>query len=576
MLLLTAINAKYIHSNLAVYDLKAYTTEYADKVEVAEYTINQNQQDILQNIFEKKPEIIAFSCYIWNIDYVMSLAADLKKVLPGSVIMLGGPEVSFDAISRLKKHEYIDIIIRGEGEKPLLSYLRWYYGGEGSLAEIKGLVYRDKAGIYQNDLNELMSMDEGIFPYQDIKELTNRIGYYETSRGCPFSCSYCLSSIEKKVRFRSLEKVKEELQFFLNERVPQVKFVDRTFNGNHEHAFAIWEFIGEHDNGITNFHFEIAADLLREGDFELFKCFRPGLIQLEIGVQSTNKKTLEAVCRQTNLEKLRSAVAKVHQMGNIHQHLDLIAGLPYEDYESFRKSFDEVFAMKPDQLQLGFLKVLKGSHMKEAEQEYELKYSQKPPYEVFSTKWISFEQLIRLKVVEEMVETFYNSGQFSASLRMLLSNYDSPFECFDKLGQFYKKSELWGRSSSRISRYNMLQEYFNANHLEAKDIFAQVLTYDYYLRENAKNRPVFAGGQTEEEKQYIRQFYLREAKEYNVLNGYEGYTSKQLEKMTKMLRFDLDIEHLLNTGRYKERQTYILFDYRCRSPLNHSARTVVL
>ncbi len=595
MLLLTALNAKYIHSNPAVYQLQAYLSEYAGHIQIAEYTINQSMEEVFRDIYRKKPEIIAFSCYIWNIEYVCRLASDIKKVLPESLILLGGPEVSYDSETLLEKHSNIDYIIRGEGEKALLSFVKWYFDGEGKREDIAGLVYRNHE---QGDITEsacqdreisvnrsgnMTPMDECVFPYDDLTDFNHRIIYYESSRGCPFSCSYCLSSIEKKVRYRSIEKVREEIRFFLDKEVLQVKFIDRTFNSSRERAYDIWKFIGEQDNGITNFHFEIAGDLLREKDLRLFKGFRQGLIQLEIGIQSTNQTTIEAVNRSMDLKKIKESVDKINRMGNIHQHLDLIAGLPYEDYESFQHSFHEVFAMKPNQLQLGFLKVLKGSRIREDSEKYGLVYSEKPPYEILGTKWLTYEEIFQLKTVEEMLEIYYNSSQFPSSLAFLLPLQKTPFDFFLALGKFYQKSGLQGDSSGRVRRYLLLQDYFGAYVLPAipsgrknlyAEYFSQALTYDYYLRENAKSRPPFAALPTEEEKGVIRQFFKNEESERRFLYGYENYTAKQLEKMTKMIRFQLDIEYLIQTGECREKSCYVLFDYRHRNRLNHSARVI--
>lgn len=585
MLLLTAINAKYIHSNLAVYDLQSYAKKYAPEVpahvHLAEYTINHNRDLILQNIYEQQPDTVAFSCYIWNIEYVLEIAENLKKVCPEISIIVGGPEVSYDAEMVLKKHPFIDFVMMGEGEKTFLAYLRWKYNNEGDLHKQRGIAFRMKTGeIRINPPVDLMSMDEVAFPYRELGSMENRIIYYETSRGCPFSCSYCLSSIDKTVRFRNLNKVFEELFYFIEEKVLQVKFVDRTFNCRHEHAYAIWKFISEHDNGITNFHFEVSADLLREEDFELFAGFRPGLIQLEIGVQSTNIETIRAIHRKMDLDKLRYAVAKVRKNGNIHQHLDLIAGLPYEDYESFRKSFNEVFSMKPNQLQLGFLKVLKGSYMCDLQDEYQLKACSFPPYEVLSTKWLSYNDVIMLKRIEEMVEVYYNSFQFTASIQYLLCFHKTPFDFFARLGQYYKKNGFLGTSQNRISRYILLQRYFADGYgadEQQREEFSEVLTFDFYLRENAKQEPPFARGITKEENFRLHTFYDREAAEHKYLTyGYDGMSGRQLHKMTHLREFPLDMCKLLESGVCVRKKIYALFDYCNRSVLNHSAKVIYI
>lgn len=575
MVLLTAINAKYIHSNLAVYSLKAYAEKkYCGRVSLAEYTINNSMEQILRGIYEKSPKVAAFSCYIWNVKMVLAVAENLKKILPEVSVILGGPEVSYNAEELLQKYPFVDLIMRGEGEEIFLEYMEWYAGEGRELKDIAGITYRQGDSILSNVDRAVMDLNRVVFPYRDVTQLKNRILYYETSRGCPFSCSYCLSSIDKKVRLRDFEKVKEELQFFINHHVPQVKFVDRTFNCNHEHAYAIWKYIGEHDNGVTNFHFEISADLLKEEDFLLFQNFRPGLIQLEIGVQSTNPQTLQAIYRRMDLAKVKEAVLRVHEAGNIHQHLDLIAGLPYEDYTSFRKSFNEVYEMKPDQLQLGFLKILRGSHMGEVKDEYDVEYMSLPPYEVLQTRWLPYSDVLRLKQVEEMVEVYYNSFQFAASVAFLLNYHKSPFELYEKLGEFYKKNGFFDSGISRFDRYNILQQYFE-HEIEALPeecaTFRQVLTYDLYLRDNVKNPPAFAGGWDKEENERHHVFYEREAEEHRFLPDYVGYAPRQLSNMTHLRKFDLNMERLLIKGEILKEKAYYLFDYKNRNPLNHSA-----
>ena len=362
-ILLAACNAKYIHSNLAVYDLKAYSSDYDEHVILREYTINQPKDEILKDIYSSGADVVCFSCYIWNISFVRELIRDLVKILPKTAFWAGGPEVSYDAEKFLTEMPEMTGVMVGEGEKTFHDLLEFYIDGKDSLEEVSGIAYRTGDKIIHNGWRELMDLSAIPFVYEQLEKFENRIIYYESSRGCPFSCSYCLSSIDKKLRFRDLELVKKELQFFLDHRVPQVKFVDRTFNCKHEHAMTIWKYILEHDNGVTNFHFEISADLLREEEMELMSQMRPGLIQLEIGVQSTNPETIRAIHRHMDLKKLEHCVNRVHSFRNIHQHLDLIAGLPYEDYDTFHQSFNDVYQMKPDQLQLGFLKVLKGSLM---------------------------------------------------------------------------------------------------------------------------------------------------------------------------------------------------------------------
>ena len=499
-ILLAACNAKYIHSNPAVYDLKAYAAAYKDSVQIKEFTINQPKDEIMKEIYRSGADVVCFSCYIWNISFVRELIRDLKKILPDTVFWAGGPEVSFHAKNFLEDMPQVTGIMKGEGEETFLALAGYYLEGKGRLEEISGIVFRKENEIVDNGFREPVDLDRIPFIYENPENFENRIIYYESSRGCPFSCSYCLSSIDRKLRFRSLSLVKKELQFFLDHRVPQVKFVDRTFNCRHEHAMEIWKYILEHDNGVTNFHFEVSADLFREDELELIGRMRPGLIQLEIGVQSANPETLEAVHRKTDLEKLRRNVEKIRSFHSVHQHLDLIAGLPCEDYESFRRSFDFVHSMKPDQLQLGFLKVLKGSLMEENAREYGITCKSQEPYEVLSTRWISYEEILKLKTVESMVEVYYNSGQFQYTLNWLTGFWEDAFSFYEDLGRFYERKGYEELSHSRIRRYEILLEFLHEKPEISVAEAAGRMVYDLYLRENLKKRPSFAADQKPYEK----------------------------------------------------------------------------
>ena len=494
-ILLAACNAKYIHSNLAVYDLKAYSSDYDKEVLLREYTINQPKDEILKDIYGSGADVVCFSCYIWNISFVRELIRDLAKILPETAFWAGGPEVSYDAEKFLTEMPEMTGVLVGEGEKTFHDLLEYYIDGKGSLEEIRGIAYRDGEEIRHNGWQELMNLSEIPFVYQHLEEFENRIIYYESSRGCPFSCSYCLSSIDKKLRFRDLELVKKELQFFLDHKVPQVKFVDRTFNCKHEHAMAIWKYILEHDNGVTNFHFEVSADLLRDEEMDLMAKMRPGLIQLEIGVQSTNPETIRAIHRHMDLDKLKRCVDRVHSFRNIHQHLDLIAGLPYEDYDTFHRSFNDVYQMKPDQLQLGFLKVLKGSLMQGEAEKYGIVHKEKEPYEVLSTNWLPYGDVLKLKAVESMVEVYYNSGQFQHTLEYLVPLAKDAFTFYESLGAFYEKKGYSEISHSRMRRYEILLEYLQEETDVSVEKASQKMLYDLYLREKLKKRPSFAPDQ---------------------------------------------------------------------------------
>lgn len=567
-ILLIAINAKYIHSNLAVYCLKACAGELEAQVEIAEYTINHRKEDILADIYRRKPDVAAFSCYIWNREYTVSLIRDFHQIAPEVPLWVGGPEVSYDAREFLEEFPQAAGVLAGEGEKSFAALVKAYARG-GRAEDIPGLVWRGEDGrIHENLPAERIDMDEIPFVYKNMEGFAHRIIYYESSRGCPFSCSYCLSSIDRQVRFRSLDLVLPELQFFLDQKVPQVKFVDRTFNCSHSRAQAIWGYIAEHDNGITNFHFEIGADLLNEEELRLLSSLRPGLVQLEIGVQSVNGTTIREIDRVTDLERLRRTVAAVRAGKNIHQHLDLIAGLPYEDYESFVNSFNAVYAMRPQQLQLGFLKVLKGSKMRAKAAEYEILYRQEPPYEVLSSRWISYGELLRLKGVEEMVEVYYNSSQFAHTLEALEGLFPHPYAMFEALAGYYEREGLNGRSHSRLARLEILRAFALERDPEHRELYEELLLLDLYLRENSKSRPAWAKDLSPYREDF-RRFYQREVTSPGSLKGYEGYDSRQLAHMTHGEVFFYDVFHTGGTPPY-----LTVFDYRNRDPLTGNGAVV--
>lgn len=636
-ILLVAINAKFIHSNPAIYSLRAAAgKETAEYIELAEYTVNQRMEDILADLYGRKPDMIGFSCYIWNWTLVGQLVTELPKLLPEADIWLGGPEVSFEPDKLLRQYPRIAGIMVGEGEATFRDLAGWYVRnrsagrkgeeqasggrtreeqtsggrewveqareqasegqareeqtsgrrewGEQAREEASGgwareeqasggrewgeqAQWREIPGLYlrtgYTPVREPVDMSGIPFLYDDLAPFENRIIYYESSRGCPYRCSYCLSSLEKTVRKRDIDVVCRELQFFLDHRVRQVKFVDRTFNCDHEHAMAVWQYIREHDNGVTNFHFEIAGDILRQEELELLGSLRPGLVQLEIGVQSANPAALQAVHRNPDLTRLEQNVAQIGAKRNIHCHLDLIAGLPFEDYESFGRSFDRVYGMRPEQLQLGFLKVLKGSEMWERAKEYGIQYLDTPPYEVLRTKWLDYEELRRLKGIEEMVELYYNSGQFTGTLPFLEKAFSGPFAMFEKLADYYREQGYSVNSPSRSDRYVILLSFARTCDEKALPRYRELLTYDLYLRENVKSRLAFARDLTPY-KERIREFYRREESERRYLPDYEGYDGRQLSKMTHLEPFT-DFE--------EEKEYFLLFDYRQRDPLTGGART---
>ena len=570
--LLVAVNAKYIHSNPAVYSLKRFAGEYTDAVEIAEYTINNRMEDILEDIYRRKPDAIGFSCYIWNIGMVEKLMGELHKLLPKLPVFLGGPEVTYDADKLLRKYPYLTGIFIGEGEATFAQVVKYYVKkNPESLEDIPGLMLRSGMTPERKPLN----LTDVPFLYDDMAPFTNRIIYYETQRGCPFRCSYCLSSIDKTVRFRDIEVVKRELAFFLEKKVKQVKFVDRTFNCNHDHAMAVWQYLYEHDNGVTNFHFEIAGDILREDEIALVAKMRPGLVQFEIGVQSTNTDTLREIRRVMDIGKLKQVVAALKAAHNVHIHLDLIAGLPYEDYDSFARSFDDVYAMEPEQLQLGFLKVLKGSYMAEMAESYGLVYTDYAPYEVLYTNWLSFTEICRLKRIEEMVEIYYNSGQFAHSLPVMIADFgQGAFAFYEALAAFYEEQGFFVETPSRIYRYQALLSFAKTIHPEREELYKELLLFDLYVRENLKSRPDFAPD-LHDLQPVIHAFYKKEESERRYLPHLSEISAPQLSRMTHLEPFSYSVwaTDVSEVKRLPE-QAFLLFDYDHRDPLTREAKVL--
>ncbi|MBP3489300.1 MAG: B12-binding domain-containing radical SAM protein [Roseburia sp.] len=593
-ILLVAVNAKYIHSNLAVYDLRAYAKAYqkADvQIEIAEYTINHRTDDILAGIYRAKPDVLCFSCYIWNLSCVEELSCEYHKLCPGVPVWAGGPEVSYETESFLKEHPEMTGVMIGEGEQTFLELCEYYAqkadekmrrGGtvehtdvlgrqnaaahidkQGQpnnaameLSEIAGIAYREGEEICFTAARGPVDLSTIPFCYDEIEDTGNRIIYYESSRGCPFRCSYCLSSVEKQLRFRDIGLVKQELSVFLERKVKQVKFVDRTFNCNHAHALEIWTFLKEHDNGVTNFHFEISADLLTEEELALLAGMRKGLVQLEIGVQSTNDATIAEIHRTMELGRLKEVVGRIQSAGNIHEHLDLIAGLPYEDYAAFSRSFDEIYALKPDQLQLGFLKVLKGSYMYEHAAEYGLIYRSRPPYEVLRTNWLDFPELLAIGRVEEMLEVYYNSGQYEMTMKLLETQFESAFAMFERMGAFYDKKGYFQMSHSRVRRAEILLEFAKEYAPEAVRALEESLIFDLYYRENIGNRPAWAA-EPSAWKELTRK-YCKNGKQSHVERFFYRFPGGETRTVKKL------------PGREKT-PCYVLFDYTRRDPLNHQA-----
>jgi len=585
-IVLAAINAKYIHANLAIYSLRAFADEYKEQIQIKEYTINQYTEDILADLYKEEADLVAFSCYIWNMGMVEELAELLHQLRPEVPIWFGGPEVSYDAAECLQRNPGVTGVLRGEGEESFHELMRYYIGGCGKLQDIRGIIYRENGQLVDNGWRDVMDLNKVPFVYEEMGDFKNKIIYYETSRGCPFSCSYCLSSVDKKVRLRDMSLVEKELQFFIDHEVPQVKFVDRTFNCNKKHAMAIWRYIKAHDKGITNFHFEIGADLLDEEELAILSDMRPGLVQLEIGVQSTNDATIQEVSRTMRLDRLAKAVDTVNAGHNIHQHLDLIAGLPFEDYERFKQSFNDVYKMKPEQLQLGFLKVLKGSRMHEKARDYGIVYRRKAPYEVLKTDWMSYDDILKLKGVEEMVEVYYNSHQFEQSVTYLMHFYEEPFDFFEDLAEFYEETGFGKVQHGRMQRYDILLRFVQQRHLgeeqpkpevpellkksEVSEILKFTMLYDLYARENLKSRPEWA--QEILYRPFCEDFYRDEALTKQYLPSYSGCTSRQMKRMTHMEGFEMDIRATAAAGRKTGEPEALLFDYKERDPLTYAAR----
>lgn len=571
--LLVALNAKYIHSNPALHSLRAYAgKEYQDNIELAEYTINNESGTILADLYKRQPDVVGFSCYIWNRNMLMDIVEEFHKLMPGVPIWLGGPEVSFTARQILDEKKEVTGIMIGEGEETFLHLLKHYLKEDGfaELSQISGIVTRDNEYIPR----PLLAMDTLPFLYSDLSAFENRIIYYESSRGCPFRCSYCLSSVDKTVRVRDFSLVKKELQFFLDNKVPQVKFVDRTFNCVHEHTMNVWRYILENDNGVTNFHFEVEADILRPEEIELLSKMRPGLCQLEIGVQTTNPVTLKEIRRNMDIDKLRKTVETILSFRTVHIHLDLIAGLPYEDYVSFANSFNEVYAMKPQQLQLGFLKVLKGAYMCEKASDYGIAYLSKPPYEVLFTKWLTFEEVVKLKRIEEMVEIYYNSNQFTHTLPVLEKEFQTPFEMYERLSWFYEEKGYFVKTPSRMYRYGVLLEFIMTIVSQEKEVlYKELLVFDIYLRENVKSRPKFAS-LLANDKEIVRTFYEKEVENSQYLEGYENFDAKQMARMTHLERFTYPVwnTEYQDIVEPLDEERYVLFDYKERNPLTYEAK----
>ena len=558
--ILAALNAKYIHSNLAL----RYLSRFQDNnrkhyVETMEFTINQRLNFIAEELFRKQPDVVLFSCYIWNVEMLRQLCPILKKIMPDCVIGFGGPEVSYESETFLRENPAVDFVMRGEGELVFTKYLEHLDAGNpATLGEIESLTYRQGDEIFSTPQMHPMDLALLPFPYEDdFSDVQNQIIYYESSRGCPYHCGYCLSSVENGVRFVPLDKVLPDLQKFLDKNVPQVKFIDRTFNCKKSHAMAIWKYLHEHDNGVTNFHFEITADLIDQETIDFLKTVRKGLFQFEIGVQSTNPQTIRAINRNVDFAALSEIVQQIKDGGNIHQHLDLIAGLPYEDYDSFGRSFNDVYALHPEQLQLGFLKVLKGSMLHQKQKEFEIVYHDTAPYEVLTTHELPYADTLRLKYVEEMVETYYNSGRFLNTLAYLVPLYESPFAFFEALSQFWVSENYHYLGLSKMGLFDVLWRFVEQNPKVDKRKLQWEMKFDIALHEKPKKLPAWLTVTNEEQwHDKVFAFYGNPALWQKCLPHYKS--NKEAIRQT----------HLEVFG--DEKQKAVLFDYGKRDLLGNA------
>lgn len=558
--ILAALNAKYIHSNLALRYLSRFqNNNQKHHVETMEFTINQRLDFIAEELFRKQPDVVLFSCYIWNVEMLRQLCPILKKIMPDCVIGFGGPEVSYESETFLRENPAVDFVMRGEGELVFTKYLEHLDAGNpATLGEIESLTYRQGDEIFSTPQMHPMDLALLPFPYEDdFSDVQNQIIYYESSRGCPYHCGYCLSSVENGVRFVPLDKVLPDLQKFLDKNVPQVKFIDRTFNCKKSHAMAIWKYLHEHDNGVTNFHFEITADLIDQETIDFLKTVRKGLFQFEIGVQSTNPQTIRAINRNVDFAALSEIVQQIKDGGNIHQHLDLIAGLPYEDYDSFGCSFNDVYALHPEQLQLGFLKVLKGSMLHQKQKEFEIVYHDTAPYEVLTTHELPYADTLRLKYVEEMVETYYNSGRFLHTLAYLVPLYESPFAFFEALSQFWVSENYHYLGLSKMGLFDVLWRFVEQNPKVDKRKLQWEMKFDIALHEKPKKLPAWLTVTNEEQwHDKVFAFYGNPALWQKCLPHYKS--NKEAIRQT----------HLEVFG--DEKQKAVLFDYGKRDLLGNA------
>ena len=540
--LITAIDSKFIHSNLAVRYLKNFTKDIDYESKIKEFTINDREGRILEEIIREEPDIVAFSTYIWNVELISRVANLIKRVNPKIEILYGGPEVSFDSRNFLENNvgEYV---IEGEGEKTYRDFIL-YKLGEIKLDNVRGLHYKFEGTVYSNEKRPLMSMDEIIFPYEDKEDLSNKIVYYEASRGCPFNCKYCLSSTSHGVRFLEIDRILEELKYFINKKVRLVKFVDRTFNCNHKFSIAIWDYLISVDTD-TQFHFEISADILKDEEIRLLSKAPEGRFQFEVGVQTTNDDVLRNINRFVNFSDIKEKVIELMSIRNIKQHLDLIAGLPGEDYESFKKSFNDVYEIRPEEIQLGFLKLLKGSSMREDADNYGMEYSPYPPYEILKTNKVSYEELLKLKKIEEMVDKYYNSQKFNHIIKYFEKKFNSPFEFYYSLGIFFEDKGYFNKNIGNIEYYKVFLD-FNETVLKESNIYVdEIVKFNYLIYNKKRGLPDFlrSNMSKEEEKNFKD-------------NHREKYSFKEYH----LEKFSINLEEYVLNDELLEEDSYYLFN----------------
>ncbi|HAT4161190.1 TPA: DUF4080 domain-containing protein [Clostridium perfringens] len=542
-ILLTAINSKYIHSNLAVRYLKAFTKDLDFQGDIKEFSINDRVENILEGIIEEKPDVVAFSCYIWNMEFVNRLAELIKLVDPNIEILYGGPEVSYEGKEFLENHEG-EYVIVGEGEKTFREFVL-YKLGEGKIEDIKGLNYKRDGKVFENPKRPEMDMNELVFPYTYEEDINNKIVYYEASRGCPFKCKYCLSSVMHGVRFLDVERVKKELKYFMERGLKLVKFVDRTFNCNREYTVELLKYLSEQDTE-TRFHFEVAADLLTEGQIEILNNAPKGRFQLEVGVQTTNNEVLHNINRYITYENIKEKVLKVAAGKNVMQHLDLIAGLPGEDLESFKKSFNDVHAIRPDEIQLGFLKLLKGSSMREEAEKWGIVYSPYAPYEIIRSKDISYEELLLLKKVEAMVDKYYNSCKFNNVIKFFLNIYEKPFDFYYDLAMFFEEKGNFKRSIGNVEYYKILLDfYLEKIGGEDEGLFKEVLKFDYLCFNK---------------KRWLPDFLVRTITKEDEQNIKDSFHRQMPFKKAHIEKFEIDIINYIKNGEINFEPKYLIFD----------------